>query len=147
VDLIDKRFSIISHFVDIGQFGDTLTHMKQWTSAEYKNMVMVCLPALAPLPEGHPDHIKFIKSVTDFILIATYHSHTETKLKYLQDMLCVISNSIHQFLPYRIIHSMSKIPTIHSLLHNIECIREMNATDINYSKMSEAAQEYPVKDS
>jgi len=46
-------------------------------------MVKVWLAVLAPLVRGHPDDFKFIKSVTDFILIASYHSHTETTLKYL----------------------------------------------------------------
>jgi hypothetical protein len=67
VDLIDERFSIIPPFVDIVQFGDKLTLVKQLTSAEYKDMVKVSLPELAPLRKGHPDHFMFIKSVTDFI--------------------------------------------------------------------------------
>lgn len=41
---------------------------------------------------------------------------------------------------------MSNIGTIHFLLHSIECIREMGTTDINYTKISEAAQEHLVKD-
>ena len=85
-------------------------------------MVDVWLAAFAPLVEGHPDHLKFIKSVTDFILIASYHSHTETTLNYLQHALSGITNSIHLFLPYHKSHSMSKIPKIDSLLHYIKCI-------------------------
>jgi hypothetical protein len=94
--------------------------MKQWTGAGYKDMMKVWLAALAPLLEGHPNHFKFIKSVTDFILITSYHSHTETTLKYLQDALSGISSNIHLFVPYRKSHSMSKIPKIHSLLHYID---------------------------
>ena len=120
LDLIDERFSIIPRFSNIRQFGDKLTRVKQWTGAEYKDMVKVWLAALAPLLKWHPDHFKFIKSVTDFILITSYHSHTETTLKYLQDALSGISSNIHLFLPYRKSHSMSKIPKIHSLLHYIE---------------------------
>jgi hypothetical protein len=48
-DLIDEVFSIIPHFSDIRQFGDKLTRVKQWTSAEYKDMVKVWPSALAPL--------------------------------------------------------------------------------------------------
>jgi len=47
------------------------------------DIVKVLLAALAPLLTGHPDYFKFIKSLTDFILIAFYHSHTETMLKFL----------------------------------------------------------------
>jgi hypothetical protein len=71
LDLIDEQFSIIPCFSNIHQIGDKLTPVKQWTGAEYKDMVKVWLAALAPLLRGHPDHFKFIKSVTDFILITS----------------------------------------------------------------------------
>jgi hypothetical protein len=146
LDLIDERFSIIPRFSNIRQFGDKLTRVKQWTGAEYKDMLKVWLAALAPLLKGHPDHFKFIKSVTDFILITSYHSHTETTLKYLQDALSGISSNIHLFLPYRKSHSMSKIPKIHSLLHYIECIREMGSADNSDTEISEAAHKNLIKD-
>jgi hypothetical protein len=76
LDRIDERFSTFPHFSDLRQFGDKLTRVKQWTGAEYKHIVMVWLPAPAPLLKGHPDHFKFIKYVTNFILIARYHFHT-----------------------------------------------------------------------
>jgi len=113
---MDEWYSTIPCFSNIHQFGDKLTHMKPWTGAEYKYMVKVWLAVLAPLRIWNPDNFKFIKSVTDFILIASYHSHTETTLKYLQDALSGISSNIHLFLPYCKSHSMSKIPKIHSLL-------------------------------
>jgi len=146
LDLIDERCSIIPRFSNIRQFGDKLTSVKQWTGAEYKDMVKVWLAALAPLLKGHPDHFKFIKSVTDFILITSYHSHTETRLKYLQDALSGICSNIHLFLPYRKSHSMSKIPKIHSLLHYIECIREMGSADNSDTEISEAAHKNLIKD-
>ena len=82
-------------------------------------MVKVWLAALAPLLKRHPDHFKLIKSITNFILFASYHSHTETMFKYLQDALSGISSTIHLFLPYCKSHRMSKIPKIRSLLHDI----------------------------
>jgi len=120
--------------------------MKQWTGAEYKDIVKVWLAALTPLLKGHPDHCKFIKSVTDFILITSYHSHTETTLKYLQDALSGISSNIHLFLPYHKSHSMSKIPKIHSLLHYIKCIREMGSANNSDTEISEAAHQNIIKD-
>jgi hypothetical protein len=119
LDLIDTRYSIIPHFSVIHQFEDKLTCVNQWTGAEYMDMVKVWLPALAPLLKGHPDHFMFVQSVTDFILIASYHSLTETTLKYLQDMLSGISSNIHLFLPYHKSHSISQISKIHSLLHYV----------------------------
>jgi hypothetical protein len=83
-------------------------------------MVKIWLAALALLDKVHPDHFKFVKSITDFILVASYHSHTQTTLKYLQDALSDISSNNHLCLPYRKSRSMSKIPKIHSLPLYIE---------------------------
>ena len=128
------------------QFGDKLTCVKHWTSAEYKDLVKVWLAALAPLLKGRPDDFKFIKCVTDFILITSYHTHTETTFKYLQDALSGISSNIHLFLPYRKSHRMSKLPKIHSLLHYIECIREMGSADTSDTEISEAAHKNLIKE-
>ena len=120
--------------------------MKQWTGAEYKDMVKVWFPVCALLLKGHPDHFKFIKSVTHLILIASYHSHTETTLKYLQNAVSAISTNIHLFLPYHKSHSMSKIPRIHSLLRYIECSREMGFADNSGPAVSEATHTNLIKD-
>jgi len=123
LDLMDEQFSIIPHFSNIRKLGDKLAHLKQRTGAEYKNMVTAWLAALAAVLTLHPDHIKFIKSLNDFILIANYHSHTETMLNYLQDMLSGITSNIHLFQPYHKSHSMRMISKIQSLFHCFECIR------------------------
>ncbi|KAF8248253.1 hypothetical protein K440DRAFT_504630, partial [Wilcoxina mikolae CBS 423.85] len=86
------------------------------------------------------------KSVTDFILIARYHSHTETRLRYVQDGLHGISRNIHLFLPYRHNQSISKIPKIYPLFHYIECIKEMGSTNTSDTEVSEAAHKNLIKD-
>lgn len=125
--LMDERFSIICCWSEISPFGNKVTHPKQWTSAKYKNMVKVWL---ARLLEGHSDHFKFIKLVTDFMLIASYNCHIQTMVKYLQDALSCICSKIHLFLPYCKSHSLSRIPKIQSLLHCIECIRKLGSANI-----------------
>ncbi|KAF8252847.1 hypothetical protein K440DRAFT_509360, partial [Wilcoxina mikolae CBS 423.85] len=127
------------------QFGDQLTQVKQWTGSEYKDMLKVWLAALDTILKGHPNHHKFLKSVTDFILIAGYHSHTETTLRYLQDTLHGISRNIHLFLTYRHNQSISKIPKIHSLFHYIECIKEMGSVDNSDTEVSEAVHKNLIK--
>jgi len=107
--------------------------------------VKVWLAALTPLLKWHPNNFKFIKSVTDFILITSYHSHTETMLKYLQDALSGLSSSIHPFLPYCKSHSISKMRTIHTLLHYIECTREMGSADNSDTKISGATYKNLIK--
>jgi hypothetical protein len=146
LDLIDEQFSIIPGFSNVRQFGDKLSHVKHWTGAAYKDMVKVWLAGLAPLLKGHPDHFTFIKSVTNFILITSNHSHTETTLKYLQDALSGISTNIHHFLPYRKSHSMNKISKIHSLLHYMECIRDMGSADNSDTEISQAAHKHLIKE-
>jgi len=94
--------------------------------------------SVAHLLKGHPKHYKFIKSVTNFILIASYHSHTRTTLKYLPDGVSGIGSNIHLFILYRKSHSMNKIPKIHSLVHYIECIRDMGSADNSDTEISEA---------
>ncbi|KAF8248732.1 hypothetical protein K440DRAFT_500953, partial [Wilcoxina mikolae CBS 423.85] len=128
------------------QFGDKLTRVKQWTGSEYKDMLKVWLAALAPLLKGYPNHLKFLKSVTDFILITGYHSYTETTLRYFQDALYSISRNIYLFLPYRHNQSISKIPKIHSLFHYIEYIKEKGSADNNNTKVSEATHKKLNKD-
>ncbi|KAF8248438.1 hypothetical protein K440DRAFT_509219, partial [Wilcoxina mikolae CBS 423.85] len=145
-ELIDERFFALPRFCYNRQFGNKLTRVKQWTGSEYKDMLKVWLAALAPLLKGHPNHRKFLKSVTDFILIAGYHSHTETALRYLQDALHGISRNIHLFLPYHHKQSISKIHKIHSLFHYIECIKEMGSADNSDTKVSEAAHKNLIKD-
>ncbi|KAF8242960.1 hypothetical protein K440DRAFT_563329, partial [Wilcoxina mikolae CBS 423.85] len=113
-------FFALPRFCEIRQFGDKLTQVKQWTGSEYKVMLKVWLAVLAPLLKGHPNHLKFFKSVTDFILIAGYHSHTETTFRYLQDTLHGISRNIHLFLSYHHNQSISKMSKIYSLFHCIE---------------------------
>jgi len=136
LDLIDKLFSIIPLFSDIHQVEDKHSRMKQWTGAKYKAMVMVWLPALTPLFTGHLDHFMFIKSGTGFTLFASYHSHTKTTLKYLQDALSVISTNIHLFLPYCKTHYMRIFTKIDSLHYYAACIREMGYHDDRSTKIS-----------
>jgi hypothetical protein len=63
-------------------------------------MLKVWLAVLAPLLKGHPNHFNKFNSVTNFILIATYHCHTKTMDKYLSDALSGNRSNIHFFLSY-----------------------------------------------
>ncbi|KAF8242766.1 hypothetical protein K440DRAFT_511558, partial [Wilcoxina mikolae CBS 423.85] len=127
-------------------FGDKLTRVKQWIGSEYKDMLKVWLAALAPVLKGHPNHLKFLKSVTDFILITRYHSHTETTLRYIHDVLHDSSRNIHLILSYCHDQSLSKIPKIYSLFHCIEYIKEMDSADNSDTEVSEATHTNLIKD-
>ena len=70
----------------------------------------------------------------------------QNTLKYLQDAVSGISTNINLFLPYRKSHSMSKIPKFCSLLHYIECMREVGSADNSDTERSEAAHKNLMKD-
>jgi len=57
LDLIYEPMSIIPQVSNICQFWDELTHMEQWTTADYKYMAKVYLGVLVLLLEGHSDHL------------------------------------------------------------------------------------------
>ncbi|KAF8252860.1 hypothetical protein K440DRAFT_504857, partial [Wilcoxina mikolae CBS 423.85] len=143
---IDERFSALPRFSNIRQFGHKLTRVKQCSGSEYKDMLKIWLAALTLLLKGYSNHLKFLKSVTDFILIAEYHSHTEITLRYLQDALHGISRNINLFLPYRFNQSKCKIPKIHSLFHYIEYIKDMCSTNNSDTEVSEATHKNLIKD-
>ena len=107
----------------------------------------VSILVLAPLVEGHPDRIKSIKSVTELILIASYNSHTETKLKSLQVVLPGISSNIHHILPYRKSHTITKVLNNLSLLHYIGGIRAIVSGSNTVTEISEATHRNLIKDS
>jgi len=109
-------------------------------------MVKIWLAALAPLLEGHPHNFQFIKSVTYFILIASYHSHADTMVKYLQTALSGISSNIHLFLPYCKSRSMSEMPIINSVPHYIECIRDLGCAKHSETEMYESTDKNLFED-
>jgi len=146
LDLIDKQLSIIPGLSNVHQFGDKLTPVKQWTGAKYKDMVKVWLGALAPLLKKYPSHFEIFKSVTNVILILSYHSHTETVLKYLQNKLSGIGSNMDLFQQYRESHSIITVPNIHSLLHYIKCIRVIDSADNSDNKVSKATHKGLIQD-
>lgn len=138
LELLDEHFSRISHCFSIYWFGYILIQLKKLTCADYNDMKNVWLAALGPLLQGDPDNITFIQSVSDFILIGGYHSHSETTPQYLQDTLSGIISSILLFLTYRQSHSMSKIPNVDSVLPYIKYIQETDAANHSDTTISEA---------
>lgn len=116
-ELIDKRFAEMPRFTDLRNFGHKFSSIQQWTGAEYKDMMKVWLAVLVPLLKGYPDHMRFLKAITDFILIAGYHSHSDSTLGYLQDALNAISRGLPLFSDFRKSDDASGIPKLHAIYH------------------------------
>jgi len=145
LDLTNEQFSIIPWFSITCQVGDNRIPVNDWNSAEYIDLVKVWLAVLARCLTAHTDNSKFIKSVINYIFIASYHSHSETMLQKLQDALSGINSIIHLILTYFMSHSMSKIPEIHSLVHFTKYIGEMGSANNSDSEISEVTHKSFIK--
>ena len=73
--------------------------------------------------------MRFLKAVTNFIPIASYHSHSDSTLGYIQDVLNVISRGLPLFSDFRKSDNASGILKLPAIYHYIECIREMGSSD------------------
>ena len=144
-ELVDKRFAEMPQFTDLRNFRHKFSAIQQWTGAEYKDMVKVWLAVLAPLLKGYPDHMRLLKAVTDFILITSYHSHSDSTLGYLQDAHNAISRSLPLFSDFCKSEDASGIPKLHTIYHSIECIREMHSSDNTDMKQTESAYRWLIK--
>jgi len=135
LDEIDEQFSKISHFSDIHQFGDELAHVTQWTSAEYMDIVKVWFPAHTPRPNSHPAYFEFTKSVADFILIASYHSHMESTLKHPQDVLNGITISECLDAYFWEVVAISSLPSLPMMMANTVILGQSHCTTLCLSSM------------
>ena len=90
--------------------------------------------------------MRFLKVVTDLILITSYHSHSDSTLGYLQDALNAISRGLPHFSNFRKSDDASGIPKLHTIYHYIECIREMGSSDNMDTEQTESAHRWLIKD-
>ncbi|KAI5776146.1 hypothetical protein EDC01DRAFT_625740, partial [Geopyxis carbonaria] len=142
---IDERFHAIPYFTGLRAFGKgRITKVEQFTGAQYKDKLRVWIPALAPLFTGYPQHITFMRHLTDFILISGYHQHTDDTLGYLKDALDGMAAGMHLWAPYPNStntgdDSNVKVPTMHAINHYIECIQGVGSCDNTDTEAFEGA--------
>lgn len=108
-------------------------------------MLKAWLTVLAPLLKGYPDHMRFLKAVTDFILITGYHTHSDSTLAYLQDALNAIGCYLLHFSDFRKSDDASGIPKLHAIFHYVECIREIGSADNMDTEQTESAHRWLIK--
>lgn len=145
-EVVDDGFANIPPFVGLRNFGHRFTKVTQWTGSEYKDMLAVWIPLLAPLLKGFPHRLKGLRHLTDFILLAGYHSHTDTTLRYLKSALVGYGKSLDGFLEFRENNSFAGIPKLHAMIHYVECIKEFGSTDNTDTEVSESAHSWLIKD-
>ena len=83
--------------------------------------------------------MRFLKVVTDFIVITSYHSHSDSTLGYLQDTHNAISRGLPLFSDFRKSDNASGISKLHEIYHYIECIHEMGSSDNIDTEQTELA--------
>jgi hypothetical protein len=145
---IDRCFSLVPGFTGLQNFGSRITKVSQWTGAEYKDMVKVWIPALAPLFSGYPQHLAFLQHLTSFIHLSGYHSHTQTTLGYMQEALDGVKSGFHLWADYRPANedpNCAHIPTIHFMDHYIETIKDMGTADNSDTEFTEATHRWLCK--
>jgi len=76
LNVTDKQSPIQSDNINTHKPKAKFCNVNEWTSAESSNMLKVWLVILAIFFKKYFKQFKFIISITNFILIASYYSHT-----------------------------------------------------------------------
>lgn len=125
---IDARFRAVPSHPGLQHFKNGILHVSQWTGTEHKEMEKVFLVLVA----SHQDErfVTAVRSVMDFIYLASLQSHTTQTLLALREAL----NSFHAnkdiFIELGGRHATHfNIPKLHSMDHYEELIRMFGSTD------------------
>ena len=137
VDLIDDRFSQVPHFPGLRNFGGSFSKVRQWTGAEYKDLLKIWMGVLAPFFQGQPEHLKALRALTEFIMIVSYPSQSDETLGYLTTHLAQYEKGLGLWNAAR--EDFNNIPKIHMMRHYIESIREFGCISHTDTELSEGA--------
>ena len=119
---IDKRFAEMPPFGDLKNFGYKFSQIQQWTGAEYKHMLKVWIGVLAPFFKRWPEHLRCLKYLTEFILFAGYHSHTENTLAMMDEAMAGYESQLSYFVDSRDSGNFDHIPKLHMMRHYVDSI-------------------------
>jgi hypothetical protein len=84
---LDERFRRVSRCQDLHVF-QAFSQVQQWTGNEERSLVRQIIPAFTPLllPK-FPQMLQLARAVVDFIIMASYVSHDDETLRYLEHAL------------------------------------------------------------
>jgi hypothetical protein len=83
-DALDRRMSAIPRFQGLHSLPDgRFSTVTQLTGKEYRELTRIFLVAVAPLLIHHPQHLEAIRAGIDFMLLASYQSHSDTTIQFL----------------------------------------------------------------
>jgi hypothetical protein len=131
---IDLRFKIMSDFWGLRQFKDGISHVKQWTGREVKEMEKSFVRVLTGAVVE--DVIKCASSALDFIYYAQFQKHSDETLAEMDKALD--NFHAHKDIFARLgIREHFNIPKLHALVHYVPMIHSLGCTDGYNTEASE----------
>lgn len=125
---IDARFRTMSDVPGLRHFTHGISAVSQWTGAEHKEMEKVFLGLVAGAAD--PRIIKAVRTVIDFIYLASLHTHTTASLVALQNALDDFHLHKNVFVELGLRNQTHfNIPKIHAMEHYAAMILRFGTAD------------------
>jgi hypothetical protein len=128
ISRLDQRYRLMPHFPGLKIFNHTaVSKIQQWTGREQRALLRQMVAAYAPLLSGHPDVLRYLRAVCEFVLISHYHSHDEDTIAYIMDALERIDTykwELKSFRPAVEDKHKFNIPKFHAITHYPWFIRQ-----------------------
>ncbi|EIN11500.1 hypothetical protein PUNSTDRAFT_33358, partial [Punctularia strigosozonata HHB-11173 SS5] len=131
---LDERFRLMSDFWGLRYFKDGISHVKQWTGKEHKEMEKLLVGVISGAVSQ--DVVRAARSALDFIYYAQFHKHTDRTLSAMQHSF----DDFHRYKDVFVrqgIRQHFNIPKLHSLAHYIPMIRCIGCMDGYNTEASE----------
>jgi hypothetical protein len=131
---MDLRFQAMSDFWGLRRFKDGISHIKQWTGKEFKEMEKTYIRVLTGLVVE--DVVKCASAALDFIYYAQFRKHTDVTLVKMEKAL----DDFHTYKDVFIrlgIRDHFNIAKIHLLVHYIPMIQSLGCADGYNTEASE----------
>jgi hypothetical protein len=146
---LDDRFNQVPYFPGLKRFHH-FSHVKQWTGDEQKAILRQLIPVITPLlSKKFPDAMQCTRAIVDFITMASYRTHDESTLQYLDQALYRIDKTKEAFRSVRAGENGGdghfNFPKFHAMSHYVEYIRRFGSADGTDTSHSEAGHKYHLK--
>ncbi|KAI9459004.1 hypothetical protein HD554DRAFT_2207041 [Boletus coccyginus] len=125
LDDFDAWFHAMSIFPGLQYFNDDILQIRQWTSTNHKQLQQVFIGGLIGITTK-PHILQAAYSLTDFICLAQYQSHTDKTIQALLQALDDFHGAKDVFIELGLCEHFN-IPKVHSLLHYINMIKNLRS--------------------
>ncbi|KAH7920044.1 hypothetical protein BV22DRAFT_1107884 [Leucogyrophana mollusca] len=133
-DEIDARFKAMADYPGLRHFKKGISHVRQWTGTEHKEMQRVFVGLLAGAVP--PRVLAVVRALLDFIYLAQLRLHTPDTLAALD--ACVAAFHANKAVLVELeIRRHFRIPKLHQIEHYVNAIRLFGALDGFNSELPE----------